>query len=120
MSIKNIENLISTLIKDGDKDTLDNLIELLEEIRDFKKDSKKTSKPVEKKKVEEYASGEDHASKLLDYFYETGGSKYTPKMVHYPSLSEPSVTSVSSGIPDDLVTLAPDDPDRDAYLSLLM
>ena len=41
MSVKTIEKLLSNLIKNGDQDTLETLIELLGEIKDFKKDSPK-------------------------------------------------------------------------------
>ena len=52
MSLETIENILASLIKNGDKDTLNSVIELLEEIRDYKKPSKTfhqhSSKPSEK------------------------------------------------------------------------
>lgn len=122
MSIKNIENLISNLIKDGDKETISTVIELLEEIRDFKKETKnsvRTFKPTEKPKVVEKMTTEEHANTLLDHFYATGGQKHTPKMISYPSLN-PTSSIDSAGIDDQLVNAAPDNPELDDYLNLLM
>ena len=87
MSLENIENILASLIKDGDKDTLNSVIELLEEIRDYKKpsktshqhSSKHSSKPSQNvsekpQKKPENKISEDlgFASTLLDYGWKEG------------------------------------------------
>ena len=113
MSLETIENILASLIKNGNKDTLNSVIELLEEIRDYKKPSKtfhqhsskhsekslqnvseKPQKEVKKPLQEELGT----AASLLDYDWKEGQlterqqyhvPTYSPSSSRQPSYSPP-------------------------------
>jgi hypothetical protein len=112
MSLENIENLIASIIKSGDKDTISDCISLLEEIRDYKKPVKSShhsSKPSERtsQKFSEKSQKKPSsplqeelgtAASLLDYDWKEGQLTerqqyhqplYTPGMSRQPQYSPP-------------------------------
>ena len=120
-----VETILVKLIKNGDKETINDMISLLEFIRDYKKpvqvkESRTFQKPVQqtqqpvKKPVQQQVSkpvskpvqksdmNEDmlHASDILDAHYENGGtlgsSKYSmEKLIETGKMTEEDVQNLN-------------------------
>jgi hypothetical protein len=108
MSLENIENILATLIKNGDKDTLNSVIELLEEIRDYKKPSKTSSKHSEtpSKKFSEKPQKKSSsplqeelgtAASLLDYDWKEG--QLTERQQYHTPTYQPGLSRQSQYSP---------------------
>lgn len=111
---KQIENILMNLIKNGDKETIGDVIQLLELVSTFKKESKFSSKPQERprRKLEEdeeyisefpkFKNHSDHASVLLGMMSD---NPRVPTQYLYRSSESyqgiPSRPSAAEFVPDD-------------------
>ena len=107
ISLENIENLIASLIKSGDKDTISDCIDLLTEIRDYKKPvksskhsetpSKKVSEKPQKKPSSPLQEELGTAASLLDYDWKEG--QLTERQQYHTPTYQPGLSRQSQYSP---------------------
>lgn len=109
-TVKEIESVLSNLIKNGDRETLNDVIELLEKIATFKGTGSRPKKKLEENYEEDedyvprkpvFKNSSDHASALLGMMSET---PRIPTQVYYSGSNYqnvPTRPSAAEYIPED-------------------
>lgn len=100
---KTIEKILTSLIKDGDKETISDVILLLQSIKDFKKGSGTTSRTPRTVVQEEFKGPSlenpaEYASTLLGMMSETPRA---PSQIYYNGAGVQSRPSAAEYIPDE-------------------